>query len=685
MSDEVPPAILPPEAMDPIASARASMAACGQWSSAQVIGRVAPIGCVALEITQRCNLDCTLCYLSESAEAVKDVPLDEVFRRIDGIARCYGPWTNVQITGGEPTLRRRAELVAIVRRTLDAGLRPALFTNGIRASRSLLAELCDAGLREVAFHVDTTQQRRGYADEAALHALRDEYMERARGLPLAVYFNTTVHDGNFADLPMLVRYFIDRSDIVRIASFQLQADTGRGVLGARGPAITPDSVVARIRQGAGTALDFDAVRTGHARCNRYGLALVANGRAYDALDDRRFVARFIAEAAALPVDRLSWRRSARVLLAHGLRRPAFLLHALAWLARKGWQMKRDLLAGRGRIRKLTFFVHNFMDAGRLEQERIDACVLAVATPEGPVSMCRYNAERDARILRPLSTPIGFWNPLTGELQAHPPAELTVRHSRKTARGRAAAAAVLFMLAALAASMAQGVDADQPWARVLAKYVNERGEVDFHGVAADEADLDAFLQYVQRISPRSAPDRFAEADARIAYYLNAYNAIAMFNVIDSGFPQALGPLRRLRFFGVKRFTLGGERLSLYTLENDVIRPLGDERVHFALNCMSVSCPRLPREPFRAGRLSETLDARAREFFAEPRNVQVMPEQKRVRLSSILKFYREDFLRKAPSLIDYVNRYRTPPIPQDYDVEFFDYDWTVNDPHRRSSAR
>lgn len=144
------------------------MVARGQWSGAQLIGRTVPIGCVALEITQRCNLDCTLCYLSESSEAIKDVPLEEIFRRIDDIARRYGEGTNVQITGGEPTLRTRAELLAVVRRTAGAGLRTALFTNGIRASRALLAELGEVGLREVAFHVDTTQQRRGYATETAL-------------------------------------------------------------------------------------------------------------------------------------------------------------------------------------------------------------------------------------------------------------------------------------------------------------------------------------------------------------------------------------------------------------------------------------------------------------------------------------------------------------------------------------
>ncbi len=54
------------------------------------------IGCVALEITQRCNLDCTACYLSEHSERVKDVPLEEIFRRIDMIFKHSGPGTGVR-------------------------------------------------------------------------------------------------------------------------------------------------------------------------------------------------------------------------------------------------------------------------------------------------------------------------------------------------------------------------------------------------------------------------------------------------------------------------------------------------------------------------------------------------------------------------------------------------------------
>jgi hypothetical protein len=245
----------------------------------------------------------------------------------------------------------------------------------------------------------------------------------------------------------------------------------------------------------------------------------------------------------------------------------------------------------------------------------------------------------------------------------------------------AAAALLaaFWMVSIPAQ-AQQSDPYQAWARVLAGFVNDRGEVDFRALSRDRGELDAFLDHVARVSPRSAPESFPHREARLAYYINAYNALAMSNVIDSGFPQRLDWWRRIRFFGVKRFTVGGERMSLHALENDVIRPLGDERVHFALNCMVVSCPRLPREIFTPERLDRQLEGEARRFFAEARNLQVLPDEKRVRVSAILEFYAGDFLARSPTLASYISAYAARSVPEEYAIEFIEYDWTVNDQRR-----
>ena len=390
---------------------RARMQRTRQWQPHQTAGRRWPVACVSLEITQRCNLDCTLCYLSESSQAIRDLPLEEVFRRIDMILAHYGPGTDVQVSGGEPTLRRRDELVAIVRRLAEKGLRASLLTNGIKATRGLLTELSSAGLTDVAFHVDTTEQRAGYRSEADLNAVRLEYIERARGLPISVFFNTTVHAGNLDEIAMLAAFFVAQADVVRFASFQLQAETGRGVLGARSGAIDNDSIAARLREGAGVALGFNVLAAGHHECNRSAVMLVVGGEAFDAFADAAFIQRFMRETADLRIDRGTTVRALRSLVAALLKRPALGLATLRWACSWLWKLRARLFAARGRVHKLTFFTHNFMDANHLDCERINACVFMAMTQDGPLSMCAYNAQRDSYLLRPLQTSAGTWQPL----------------------------------------------------------------------------------------------------------------------------------------------------------------------------------------------------------------------------------------------------------------------------------
>ncbi|MFH0340694.1 MAG: radical SAM protein [Chromatiales bacterium] len=370
----------------------------GQWGPNQIAGRRWPIGCVSLEITQRCNLDCTLCYLSEHSEAVQDVPLEEIFRRIDLIYRHYGKDTDVQVSGGDPTLRRRAELVSIVRRITDTGMRASLFTNGIRATRDLLEDLCAVGLSDVAFHVDATQGRKGYPWEADLNSVREKYISRARGLPLAVFFNTTIYAGNFAEIPELVRFFREHADVVSLISFQLQADTGRGILRERAPLIHQDSVIAKIQEGAGIPLCFDTLAAGHTRCNRYAMAFAINGNLYDFYDDPGFIVPLLQATANVTFQRTKRKAAVRAALTAFAKAPTLWWKGACWLGKTLWSARRNLWAAHGRINKLSFVIHNFMDASRLERDRVQACVFMVATGEGPMSMCLYNAKRDRYIL-----------------------------------------------------------------------------------------------------------------------------------------------------------------------------------------------------------------------------------------------------------------------------------------------
>lgn len=420
-------------------SARERMQRAGQWAPWQMLGRRMAIGCVALEITQRCNLDCAYCYLSESSEALKDIPIDEVLRRVDLILAHYGPNTDVQVTGGDPTLRNRGELVQIVRYIKTTGLRSSLFTNGIRATRELLTELCAAGLEDVAFHVDLTQGRAGYDSELALNGLRQEYIDRARGLPLSVMFNTTVYPGNFEQVPDIVRFFVTQAAVVRLASFQVGADVGRGVDRAR-VSVTANKVTAAIARGAGTELSFGAASAGHADCNRYAIGLIVNGRMHDFFRDAGFVQEVLAASAEVNIDRANRRRLAHTIASYLARHPGHAWGVLKRVAKLVWNIRHDILSRPLQIGKLSFFVHNFMDASTLDRARCEACSFMVMTPEGPLSMCVHNAKRDDYLLQPAKVARGqkmlFFNPVSGQLQDELPRRLAVQLTRRNARGRA---------------------------------------------------------------------------------------------------------------------------------------------------------------------------------------------------------------------------------------------------------
>jgi hypothetical protein len=97
---------------------------------------------------------------------------------------------------------------------------------------------------------------------------------------------------------------------------------------------------------------------------------------------------------------------------------------------------------------------------------------------------------------------------------------------------------------------------------------------------------------------------------------------MKRVIDERVTEGFtGFFKRQRFFRLSKVTVGGRSMSLSSYENAVIRPLGEPRVHFALNCLARSCPRLPQEAFDADALEAQLESAAREFLNDPRNVRI----------------------------------------------------------------
>jgi hypothetical protein len=242
--------------------------------------------------------------------------------------------------------------------------------------------------------------------------------------------------------------------------------------------------------------------------------------------------------------------------------------------------------------------------------------------------------------------------------------------------------VLFLSLALPVQAATKADYEQAlskWALVLQTYVNEQGQTDFIALAKNPDDLTAYVNFVAKVSPSNEPLLFTSPAEVIAYHLNTYNALAMYGVISEGVPSDFDCFfKRLMFFKLRDMEIGGVITSLYDYENDVIRPLGEPRIHFALNCMVKDCPRLPQFVFKAEHLEQDLDDLTWAFFNKEKHLRIDNQNQRIYVSEILDFYTEDFVTSSEQqdLLAYINRYRSKKIPSDYHVEFIDYDWTIN---------
>ena len=129
------------------------------------------------------------------------------------------------------------------------------------------------------------------------------------------------------------------------------------------------------------------------------------------------------------------------------------------------------------------------------------------------------------------------------------------------------------------------DSLDEWASVLNEYVDEQGRTDFVGLAKDTSKLQHFVDAIAEVSPATHPELFDTRDKVLAYHINAYNALAMKGVIERNIPKHLNSLiRRASFFKFRSVVIGGKKTNLYDYENKVIRPMGEARVHYALNCI-----------------------------------------------------------------------------------------------------
>jgi len=219
----------------------------------------------------------------------------------------------------------------------------------------------------------------------------------------------------------------------------------------------------------------------------------------------------------------------------------------------------------------------------------------------------------------------------------------------------------------------------PWTVLLQSHVTANGNVDYKGFIKDKAKLESYLTSLSN----NAPDKATwTEEEQLAYWINAYNAFTVKLIVDN-YPvksiQDLHPTFKIPMLNTvwhkKFFKIGGEDASLDQIEHKILRKEFDEpRIHFAINCASVSCPPLRNEAYTATKLEQQLTDQAINYINNPAHNKIAASQ--IEVSKIFSWFSGDFTKKG-SLIDYLNKFSKVKINANAKVSYMDYNWDLNE--------
>ncbi|TXC76995.1 DUF547 domain-containing protein [Luteibaculum oceani] len=217
-----------------------------------------------------------------------------------------------------------------------------------------------------------------------------------------------------------------------------------------------------------------------------------------------------------------------------------------------------------------------------------------------------------------------------------------------------------------------------WTELLSKNVDEKGKVNYRGFIGDSTKLNSYLETLSKNPPHET--KWTKED-QIAYWINAYNAFTVQLIIRNYPVESIKDIGgKIPFINsswdIKFIAIGGEVFDLNNLEHGILRKYFNEpRIHFAVNCASISCPKLRNEAYEGKKLNAQLSDQTKSFLADTSKNKFLSAEK-AELSKLFKWFTGDFT-KNESLISFINRYAPKKLNKDADIDYLEYNWSLNE--------
>jgi len=199
-------------------------------------------------------------------------------------------------------------------------------------------------------------------------------------------------------------------------------------------------------------------------------------------------------------------------------------------------------------------------------------------------------------------------------------------------------------------------------------------IDYNGVDYDRWAANVSYYKAKKLLQNTNPESFNSSSEKMAFWINAYNFLTIDLIVRENERETIKNLGGLFTtpWTAHSWTLGDSKdYTLDYIEHKILRPMGDARIHFAINCASISCPDLRGEAFRADKLNQQLNEQVMITLAN-KGKGLRIENSTIYVSKIFDWFKEDF--QDGDIKAWLSEYKD--IDQNASIEFMEYNWSLN---------
>jgi hypothetical protein len=194
---------------------------------------------------------------------------------------------------------------------------------------------------------------------------------------------------------------------------------------------------------------------------------------------------------------------------------------------------------------------------------------------------------------------------------------------------------------------------------------ENGLINYNGIKAAPSEMNALLNQANRSQKYTG-------NQEKAFLINVYNLFVIKGVVDN-YPVE-GPLKIDGFFDKNTFSLRGEKTTLNKLEKETLaKQFPDARLHFALVCAAIGCPKLASFAYTPTDLESQLEQQTRNVINDRDFIKVNSPE--LSISQIFDWYAVDFGGKE-KIVPFIQKYHFLKVKFSPKYSFYEYDWTLN---------